>query len=108
MRDVFRKRVPAQDVQQGSSHSEVDQESATGFESNNQILAATTERRDTLGDQLGCDLARVERARQTRVEDFDVVEAAAEEHGLEPATDGLDLRQLGHVASLVRGSCVPE
>jgi hypothetical protein len=69
----------------------VNQERTTGFESNNQILAATVDCLDTLTGQLGGDPERVVRAREARVEDLDVVEAATLEHRLEPATDGLDL-----------------
>ena len=53
-------------------------------------------------DQLGGHLERVLRARQARIEDLDAVEAPADEHGLEPAANGLDFGQLGHAASVVR------
>jgi hypothetical protein len=90
------------DVQQAPRHAEVNQERATGFESDNYILSATVDGFDSLAGELSGDFDRVLRARQTRVEDLDPVEATADEHGLEPTADGLDLRQLGHRARVVR------
>jgi hypothetical protein len=80
----------------------VNQERPTGFESDNYILPATVDGLDALTHQLCGDLDRVLGARQAWVEDLDPVEAATDEHGLEPAADGLDLWQLGHGASVVR------
>jgi hypothetical protein len=80
----------------------VNQERPTGFESDNYILAAAVDGLDPLADELRGDFDRVVRARQAWVEDLDAVEAAADEHGFEPAADGLDLWQLGHGASVVR------
>jgi hypothetical protein len=80
----------------------VDQERPTGFESDYYILPATVDGLDPLADELCGDLDRVVGARQAWVEDLDTVEAAADEHRLEPAADGLDLWQLGHGASVVR------
>jgi hypothetical protein len=80
----------------------VNQERPTGFESDNYILSATVDGLDPLADELRGDFDRVVRARQAWVEDLDTVEAAADEHGLEPAADGLDLWQLRHGASVVR------
>src|SRR5262249_40522600 len=93
---------PGGDVPQAASHAEVDQERAAGLEPDYQVLAATVDRLDALAGQLGGDLERVERAGQARVEDLDPVESAADERGLEPAADGLDLGQLGHGARVVR------
>lgn len=90
------RKPAAVDVQEAPRHSEVNQERATGFESNNQILAATIEGEHALRLQLGRHLGGVDGARQARVEDLDTLETATEERGLEPAADGLDLGQLGH------------
>jgi hypothetical protein len=76
----------------------VNQENAPRFESDNYILPATVDGLDPLAGQLRSDFERVLRARQAWVEDLDPVEAATDEHGLEPAADGLDLWQLGHGA----------
>src|SRR5215208_8128194 len=87
-------------VQKVPRHPEVDQENATALEPNNQILAAPLERFDALADELGRDLGRVLWPRQPRVFDLDVLEAASDEHRLEPAANRLDLGQLGHRPSL--------
>jgi hypothetical protein len=100
---VGRERRPAPDVQNVPRHSEVNQESPTRLEPNNQILAAAIDGRDALALQLGCDLNTVERARQPRIGDLDGLEGAANEHRLEPATDGLDFWKLRHRTSVVRG-----
>ena len=78
----------------------MDQENATALEPNNQILAAPLERRDALARELGRHLGRILRTRQPRVVDLDVLEAASDEHRLEPAANRLDLGQLGHRSSL--------
>jgi hypothetical protein len=101
VRIALRTAVPG-DVQQASRHAEVNQESAARFESDNYILPATVDGLDPLADQLRGDFERVLRARQAWVEDLDSVEAATDEHGFEPAADGLDLWQLGHGARVVR------
>src|SRR5215207_1154195 len=64
-------------------HAEVDQEHTTGFEPNNQILAAW-----------------LDGPRRARIEDLDTVEPPADEDGLEANSNRLDLGQLGHGASL--------
>ena len=79
------------DVQQVPRHSEVNQESTTGSEPNNQILAATIDGGDPFTPELRGHLGRVERAREARVEDRDALEAAAKEQGLEPTANSLDL-----------------
>ena len=84
-------------------HPEVNQESATRFEPNNQILAATIDCHDPLAFQLGCDLDAVEWTRQPWVGDLDSLEAAPDEPGLEPATDGFDLWKLRHRTRVVGG-----
>src|SRR5262249_38453297 len=81
-------------------HTEVDQENPTALESNDQILAATLDRLDALAGQLGRHLGRIERTRQARIVDLDVLESAPDEHGLEPAPNRLDLGQLRHTASV--------
>ena len=100
---VGRQRRPALDMQNAPRHPEVDQESPTSLEPNNQILAAAIDGRDALALQFGRDHDPVERARQPRIGDLDTLEGAAHEHRLEPATDGLDLRKLGHRTRVVGG-----
>lgn len=100
---VGRERRPAPDVQNVPRHPEVDQEGPTSLEPNNQILAAAIDGRDALALQLGRDLNPVEWARQPRIEDLDALEGAAQEHRLEPATDGLDFWKLGHRTRVVGG-----
>jgi hypothetical protein len=97
------ERRPAPDVQNVPRHPEVDQESPTSLEPNNQILAAAIDGRDALALQLGCDLNAVEWARQPRVEDLDALEGTAHEHRLEPATDGLDFWKLRHRTRVIGG-----
>jgi hypothetical protein len=89
-------------VQHGPRHPEVNQESTTRLEADNQILAATVDGGHAFALELGGHLLGVERARQPAVEDLDVLEAAADERRLEAAPDGLDLWELWHGASLVR------
>jgi hypothetical protein len=79
-------------VQKCPRHPEVNQENTTALEPNNQILAASLERRDTLAGELGRHLGRIFGSRQARVFDVDVLEPAADEHRLEAAADRLDLR----------------
>ena len=81
---------------QASRHPEVDQKSTTGLEPNNQILAATLERRDPFPFELGGDGRCLERTHEPRVLNVDVLEAAAHEMRLEREPDRLDLGQLGH------------
>jgi hypothetical protein len=97
------ERRPAPGVQNVPRHPEVDQESPTSLEPNNQILAAAIDGRDALALQLGRDLNPVEWARQPRIEDLDALEGAAQEHRLEPATDGLDFWKLRHRTRVVGG-----
>jgi hypothetical protein len=79
-------------VPKAPRHPEVDQENATAFEPNNQILAATFYRGDTLAFELGGDDVRFERPDEPRVVDDDVLEDAADEDRLEAGPDSLDLR----------------
>jgi hypothetical protein len=106
MRIAF-QRCSGVEVQNVPRHPEVDQESPTGFEPNNQILAAAIDRGDVLALQLGSDLDRVERARQPRVGNLDTLEGAPDQPRLEPATDGLDFRELGHRTRVVAAARWP-
>lgn len=104
---VCLERRPGADVQNAPRHPEVNQESPTSLEPDNQVLATAIDGRDAFALQLGRDLDAVERARQSRIGNLDARERAAHEHRLEPATDGLDLRELGHRTSVV-GDVVPD
>ena len=90
-------------VQHVPRHSEVDQESPTRLETDNQILAASIDCGDAFAPELGRDLDRIEGTCQPCVGDLDLLEAAACELRLEPATDGLDFRKLGHRTRVVAG-----
>ena len=90
MRIVRGLRVPV-GVQEVSRHPEVNQENATGFEPNNQILAAAIERCDPFSLEFGGHSGGVERPSEARVVDLDALEAAADELRLEPCPDRLDL-----------------
>src|SRR6185503_12273627 len=83
-------------VPQAPRHAEVDQENPTGFEPNNQILAAAFQRCDTLAFELCSDGDRLEGTDEPRVVDVDLLEAPADDMRLECETDRLDLRELGH------------
>jgi hypothetical protein len=78
----------------------VNQENPASFEPNNQILPATLERLDRLPCELGGDLPRIVRTGESRVFDLDGLDGAADEVGLEPDPDRLDLWQLGHARSV--------
>src|SRR5206468_5903314 len=92
---IFAERF-ARGVPQASRHPEVDQENATGFESDNQILAAALQRSDPLALELRGDRERLERPDEPRVVDLDALERAADDVRLECETDRLDLGELGH------------
>src|ERR1041384_5905136 len=83
-------------LQQLSSHPEVNQEHTTAFKPNNQILAASIESSDPLSLQLGGHSGGVIGPREARVEYLHTLEAAADQLGLEPCPDGLDLGKLRH------------
>jgi hypothetical protein len=89
-------------VQKASRHPEVNQESATRFKSNNQILSATLDRCDGLPFELGGHGPRLERSRQARIADLDAVESSTRQRRRETRSDSLDLGQLWHVSSVVR------
>src|SRR6185437_971829 len=87
-------------VSQAPRHPEVDQENAPGFESDNQILAATVDGTDALADQLcGDDLGR-ERPHQARVADGSLRDATTLEHRGDVAANRLDLGELRHPSSV--------
>jgi len=85
-------------------HSEVHQERATRLEPNNQILAATIDQSDALTLQLSRNVDRIERARQPRIRDPNLLEDPTLEHGRKPPANGLDLGQLGHRCTVARAS----
>jgi hypothetical protein len=93
---VFGPRTRTVRVEQLTSHPEVNQENATAFEPDNQILATAIERRDPLSFQLGGHFGGVDGPGEARIEDLDAFEAAADELRLESCPDGLDLGKLGH------------
>jgi hypothetical protein len=72
-------------------HSEVNQESATRLESNNQILAAALQRADVLAFELGGDRLGLERADEPWVVNLDLLQPAADDVRLERETNRLDL-----------------
>src|SRR5829696_1577003 len=98
MRIALRRSVAL--VSHCPRHAEVDQERTTGFESDNQILAASLDGRDGLSLQLGRDLAWLDGPCHARIEDLDTVEPPADEDGLEANSNRLDLGQLRHGASV--------
>src|SRR5689334_13451937 len=89
-------------VAQAPRHSEVDEQNATGFESNNHILATALNRSDTLARQLGRHLGRLVGTDEPRVRDLDRVEPSPGEDRRELRANRLDLGELGHRASVVR------
>jgi len=74
MRVVHGQTVTEASVEQAPRHPEVDQENATGLESNNQILATAIYGGNSLSLQLGGHTRGVERARETRVENLHVLQ----------------------------------
>jgi hypothetical protein len=93
---VFGRKALAVRVEQLTSHPEVNQENATAFEPDNQILATAIERRDSLSFELGGHFGGADGPGQARIDDLDPLEAAADEFGLESCPDGLDLGKLWH------------
>jgi hypothetical protein len=69
----------------------VNQERASRFEPNNQILAATIDQRDALAVELVCHREWVERSREPRIGDPDLLEDPALEHRRQSSANGLDL-----------------
>src|SRR5438874_7499941 len=87
----------AQRVAQAPRHSEVNQESATRLEPDNQILASTLDGADAFALEFGGDSLRLERPYEPRIVDLDAVESPPDQVWLEHETDRLDLGQLGHL-----------
>jgi hypothetical protein len=79
-------------MEQAPRHPEVDQENSTALESNNQILAAPLDSRDSFPFELGSHLGRLVRTDKARVGDGHALEASADERRLELPADALDLR----------------
>jgi hypothetical protein len=69
----------------------VDQESATGFEPNTQILATALQRDDAFPLELGRDGDRLERAHEAGIVDVHALEPAADDVRFECEADRLDL-----------------
>ncbi len=80
-----------------SRHPEVNQESATRFEPNNQILAPALDRRRRAHRELAVRRSRVERPDRRGSRDLDVGRSARPRARARAGADGLDLGQLGHV-----------
>src|SRR6266581_4903065 len=93
---IFVQRA-ALGVAQASRHPEVNQESATRLEPNNQILASALHRADAFALELGGDRLGLERPDEARVVDLDAIQRPPDEARLELETDRLDLGQLGHL-----------
>src|SRR5215210_7217686 len=89
---------PTLRVSQAPRHPEVNQESPSRLEPNNQILAATIDCADALPFELRCHGHRLERTDEAWIVDLDPVEPPADKVRLEHETDRLDLGQLGHQA----------
>ena len=83
--------LPGRPVTQAPRHSEVDQEHAAGFESDDQVLAAALERGDALALELRRDRERLEGADEPPVVDLDSLERATDDVRFERETDRLDL-----------------
>ncbi len=77
-------------------HPEVNQQSTTAFESDNQILAATFQGRHPLAFELGGDRVGLVGPHEPRIADLDTLEHPPLERGHESAAYRLDLGQLGH------------
>ena len=77
-------------------HTKVDDEVPPALELDNQIFAATSNGADLLAFELGGHQLRRLGSRKPRVDDHHALEGAAGEARLEPGTNRLDLRKLGH------------
>src|SRR5918992_4323647 len=85
-------------VTQVSRHPEVNQESATGLEPNNQILAAAFQGTDAFALELCGHRSRLEWSDETMVVDLDSFEATPYEMRFQLEANCLHLGQLGHQA----------
>jgi hypothetical protein len=83
-------------VSQAPRHPEVNQQSPSRFEPDNQILAPTLERGDSLAFQFGRDGGGLERPHEPRIANVHAVEAPADEVRLQLKADRFDLWELGH------------
>jgi len=88
-------------VAQAPRHSEVYEQNATGFESNNYILATALYRFDALAREFGRHLGRLVGTNEPCVRDLDRVEPPPGEDRRELRANRLDLGELGHRASVV-------
>ncbi len=77
-------------------HAEVNQESAVALEPENQVLAATIDRRDALTLDLGRHDIRRERPNEPRIEDRCVLDPCTSENRRDLPAHRLDLGKLGH------------
>jgi hypothetical protein len=84
-------------VSQTPRHPEVNQQSPSRFEPNDQILAPALERRDSLTFQFGRNGNRLERPYKARIVNVDVVEPSADEVRLQLKADRFDLWELRHL-----------
>ena len=64
---------PSRLVQERAGHAQVDEKRAARVEADDQILAAPIDRVDALADELGGNLERIERSRQPRIVDLDLI-----------------------------------
>jgi hypothetical protein len=78
----------------------VDQENTTATKPKNQILAAPFDGVDDLPLELDGDLVRIERPRDPGIGDLHMLEPPPHERRLQARANRLDLRKLGHEASL--------
>ena len=85
-------------MSQRPCHAEVNQESPSRLEPNNQILATPIQGRDALALERSRHLVGRDRPRQPRVDDLDPPERSPLEDGHKAPPDALDLGQLGHDA----------
>jgi len=82
---------PVRCVPQTPRHPEVNQESASRLEPNNQILATAFERRYSFAFKLGGHGDGLEGAHEARIVDVDAIQPPADEAWLELLPDRLDL-----------------
>jgi hypothetical protein len=74
----------------------VDEQDKAALEADDEILAATLDRRDALAFELGGNRCGLMRADEARIENLDALEAASGKHGREVRANRLDLGQLRH------------
>jgi hypothetical protein len=78
----------------------VDQENPAATKPKNQILATPFDGVDDLALELDGDLVRIERSRDPGIGDLHALEPPPDERRLQARANCLDLRKLGHAASL--------